>query len=43
MAALAEHACPFEFCVADSRRVLNLLIDWVERENVGRRVPVAAV
>jgi hypothetical protein len=28
---------------ATLRRVLNLLIDWVERENVGRRVPVAAV
>jgi len=28
---------------ATLRRVLNLLIDWVEREHVGRRVPVAAV
>lgn len=28
---------------ASLRRVLNLLIDWVDRENAGRRVPVAAV
>ncbi len=28
---------------ASLRRVLNLLIDWVERENAGRRIPVAAV
>ena len=35
-AQVAEQEAPL-------RRVLNLLIDWVERENVGRRVPVAAV